>query len=63
MFEIVLTPEAIDDMHSLRRFERQHIREIELTRQDKRLTEMLTRRAKQTKTVPLNEAKAQLGLD
>jgi mRNA-degrading endonuclease RelE of RelBE toxin-antitoxin system len=25
MFEIVLTPEAIDDMRSLRKFERQHI--------------------------------------
>ena len=38
-------------------------REIELTRQNKQLTEMLSRRAKQTKTVPLQEAKAQLGLD
>ncbi len=38
-------------------------REIELTRQNKQLAEMLTRRAKQTKTVTLKEAKAQLGLD
>ena len=38
-------------------------REIELTRQNKQLTEMLARRAKQTKTVSLKEAKAQLGLD
>ena len=38
-------------------------REIELTRQNKQLMEMLVRRAKQTKTIPLKEAKAQLGLD
>jgi hypothetical protein len=38
-------------------------REIELTRQNKQLTEMLAQRAKQTKTVPLKEAKTQLGLD
>ena len=38
-------------------------REIELTRQNKQLSEMLIRRAKQTKTVPLKEAKVQLGLD
>ena len=38
-------------------------REIELTRQNKQLSEMLVRRAKQTKTVPLKEAKVQLGLD
>ncbi len=38
-------------------------REIELTRQNKQLTEMLARRAKQTKTIPLKEARAQLGLD
>ena len=38
-------------------------REIELTRQNKQLREMLARRAKQTKTVSLQEAKAQLGLD
>ena len=37
--------------------------EIELTRQNKQLMEMLAWRAKQTKTVPLKEAKAQLGLD
>jgi len=38
-------------------------REIELTRQNKQLSEMLARRAKQTKTVPFKEAKVQLGLD
>ncbi len=38
-------------------------REIELARQNKQLTEMLARRAKQTKTIPLKEARAQLGLD
>ncbi len=38
-------------------------REIELTRQNKQLMEMLVRRAKQTKTIPLKKAKAQLGLD
>jgi hypothetical protein len=38
-------------------------REIELTRQNKQLTEMLARRAKQTKTVSVKEAKARLGLD
>ena len=38
-------------------------REIELTRQNKQLMDMLARRAKQTKTIPLNEAKAQLDLD
>ncbi len=38
-------------------------REIELTRQNKQLTEMLARRAKQTKTIPLKAARAQLGLD
>ena len=38
-------------------------REIELTRQNKQLMEMLVRRAKQTKTIPLKEAKAQLDLD
>ncbi len=38
-------------------------REIELTRQNKKLMELLERRAKQTKTVSLKEAKAQLGLD
>ena len=37
-------------------------REIELTRQNKQLMQLLDRRAKQTKTVPLDEAKAQLGL-
>ncbi len=38
-------------------------REIELTRQNKQLTEMLNQRAKQAKTVSLKEAKSQLGLD
>jgi hypothetical protein len=38
-------------------------REIELTRQNKQLTEMLSRRAKQTQTIPLKEAQARLGLD
>ncbi len=38
-------------------------REIELTRQNKQLMDMLVQRAKQTKTIPLKEAKAQLGLD
>jgi hypothetical protein len=38
-------------------------REIELTRQNKQLTEMLARRAKQTQTVSFKEAKARLGLD
>ncbi len=38
-------------------------REVELTRQNKQLTEMLNQRAKRAKTVSLKEAKAQLGLD
>lgn len=37
-------------------------REIELTRQNKKLMKLLDRRAKQSKTIPLAEAKAQLGL-
>ena len=37
-------------------------REIELTRQNKRLMELLDRRGKQTKTVPLEKAKTELGL-
>jgi hypothetical protein len=37
-------------------------REIELTRQNKKLMEFLDRRAKQTKTISLEEAKVQLGL-
>jgi len=38
-------------------------REIELTRQNKRLMELLDRRGRQTRTVPLSEAKTRLGLD
>jgi len=38
-------------------------REIELTRQNKELMKLLDRRAKQTKTIPLEEVKAQLGLN
>jgi hypothetical protein len=38
-------------------------REIELTRQNKQLVDMLVQRAKQTKTIPLKEAKAQLDVD
>jgi PHD/YefM family antitoxin component YafN of YafNO toxin-antitoxin module len=38
-------------------------REIVLTRENRRLMELLDRRARQTKTVPLNEAKARLGID
>lgn len=37
-------------------------REIALTRQNKELMELLDQRARQTKTVPLGEVKAQLGL-
>jgi hypothetical protein len=37
-------------------------REIQLTRQNKKLTNLLKRRARQTKTIPLEEAKIQLGL-
>ena len=37
-------------------------REIELTRQNKRLMRFLERRAKQTKTILLSEVKAQLGI-
>ena len=37
-------------------------REIELTRQNKRLMRFLELRAKQTKTIPLSEVKAQLGI-
>jgi len=37
-------------------------REIELTRQNKKLTEFLEKRAKQTKTVSAAEARVRLGL-
>jgi len=37
-------------------------REIELTRQNKRLMKFLDQRAKLTKTIPLDEVKAQLGI-
>jgi hypothetical protein len=36
-------------------------REIELTRQNKELMALLDQRAKQTKTIPLDEVKAKLG--
>ena len=38
-------------------------REIELTRQNKKLMKLLDARAKQTKTVPLAQAKTELGLN
>ena len=38
-------------------------REIELTRQNRKLMKFLDLRAKQTKTIPLEEVKAQLGLN
>ena len=38
-------------------------REIELTRQNRKLMKFLDLRAKQTKTIPLGEVKAQLGLN
>jgi hypothetical protein len=37
-------------------------REIELTRQNKELMALLDQRARQTKTIPLAEVKAELGL-
>lgn len=37
-------------------------REIELTRQNRKLMRFLERRAKQAKTIPLEEVKVQLGL-
>ena len=37
-------------------------REIELTRQNKKLMKFLERRARQTKTIPLDEVKVQLGI-
>ena len=37
-------------------------REIELTRQNKKLMKLLDARAKQTKTIPLAKAKSELGL-
>lgn len=37
-------------------------REIELTRQNKELMKFLEMRAKKGKTIPIDEAKAQLGL-
>lgn len=37
-------------------------REIELTRGNKQLMELLDRRARQTETVPLQEARVRLGL-
>jgi len=37
-------------------------REIELTRKNKKLMALLERRARQTKTISLEDAKAQLGL-
>ena len=37
-------------------------REIELTRQNEKLMEFLNLRAKQNKTIPLDEVKVQLGL-
>lgn len=38
-------------------------REVELTRQNKKLMKYLEARAKQTKTVPLAKAKAELGVN
>jgi len=38
-------------------------REIELTRQNRQLKAFLEQRARQTKTVPLDEVKTQLGLN
>ena len=38
-------------------------REIELMRQNKKLMKLLDARAKQTKTVPLAQAKTELGLN
>ena len=38
-------------------------REIELTRENKRLMRLLDRRSKQQATVSLDEAKAQLGIE
>ena len=38
-------------------------REIELTRQNKKLMKFLDARAKQTKSVPLAQAKTELGLN
>ena len=38
-------------------------REIELTRQNRKLMKFLDHRAKQTKTIPLEEVKVQLGLN
>ena len=38
-------------------------REIELTRQNRKLMKFLDLRAKQTKTIPLEEVKVQLGLN
>jgi hypothetical protein len=37
-------------------------REIELTRQNKQLMKLLDERARQTQTIPLEEAKVRLGL-
>lgn len=37
-------------------------REIALTRQNEELMELLDRRARQTKTIPLEEVKRQLGI-
>ena len=42
----------VDDLH----------REIELTRQNKQLMALLDQRAKQTRTIPLKEAKQSLGI-
>ena len=38
-------------------------REIELTRQNRKLMKFLDHRSKQTKTIPLEEVKVQLGLN
>ena len=60
MFEIVLTPEAIDDMRSFRKFERQHIFE-EIEEQLQHQPAMETRNRKRLNPNDLAEWELRVG--
>jgi hypothetical protein len=69
MYQVEFTLESIEDMRLFRKHQRKRVaeiddfnREIELTRQNKELMKFLDLRAKQTKIIPLDEVKIQLGL-
>ena len=70
MFHIEFTSEALDDLRMLRKFDQQQIlavddfdEEIAQTRRSDKLMALLDQRAKQTKTVPLDDVKRLLGLN